>query len=336
MRVPGSLALVLGDRRLRHRSLDVSGLPADLRARRLDGKSVVLSATTPCTRPSTSSAEHGKSLAATGGTPTRRSPGLLATCTAPARARQVLALRRAPVGRPPDARRSNPASDPEDRGLRGAIPTSPASSATSAPVGVVTRLHVRRDRGAVLRGDPEDRAEVDSVLSDLDATSARYDFWRGQLDPEDRQRAPLGRDADPQGPERRRTATTPRDASENILSCLFQVHGRGLDGRDRSPAQPAIVEAVYHLIKLHLLQPGEQPGDGDRCATCCRSTSAHRCTSPWRSEARTVGTSGRSSARASRAYFDTAGWPNIPTEIELSRTTWYWMSPGTGRASRTS
>ena len=159
---------------------------------------------------------------------------------------------------------------------------------------------------------------LDDVLADLDATSAKYDFWRVNWVPKSEKALLWAATAVPKD-ESKPDGDYKTDQSEHILDVVFKIIDKL---GDTGPLLTGALELVYDVMAVAYTKAGRRA----RCATCSPSTAARPSTSRWPS-----GASGRTTCTASSAsaseYFDAHGWPNIPTEIELSKVDGNLMSP---------
>lgn len=258
-------------------------------------------------------AAHGLSLTALGGTDAQTLAGLVATDTAGATIRhsvyETLAwiefLTVAEDGVSIETRRVA-RGDPDFDGMIASL----------GVIGVMTRvafdLVPQRfyDAGMELRS-------LAGTLGDLDATNARYDFWRIEWLPDDDDAgnfwwATRRQGGDPAG-------DYPPDQVEGLLRQVIDFDDKAFQG---GPLLDPMLKAAYgmmvaayqptkasgpmrHMIPLDRLAPirvamaewSVAPDDLPRVMACCR------------------------------AYWRANGFPNLSTEIQCSRKDDHWMSP---------
>jgi FAD/FMN-containing dehydrogenase len=162
---------------------------------------------------------------------------------------------------------------------------------------------------------------LDDVLSDLNATSAKYDFWRVNWAPKSEKALLWAATAVPRE-KSKPDGDYPTDRSEQLLDVIFKVVDKL---GDTGPLLTGVLEAVYDVMTLtygtnRATGPLRNMLPVDRRAPLrvamaewsFRPTDVHRVLGEC------------------QGYFDDHGWPNIPTEIELSRvdgshmSAWNW------------
>src|SRR5436305_11197926 len=216
VRVPGSLhscsKIVVSDT-----LIDVSALPKAIEFD-ADDAGVVATANVSLHEFLAAVGQHGKSITATGGTDAQRLAGLISTDTAGASSRHAvyellewveLVTVDPATGRAVERRIARGDAD------------FPAAVCSLGLLGVVTR--VRFGLVDELYFDVVQKVvELDDVLSDLDATSAKYDFWRvNWLQKSDKALlwAATAVPKDQSKPD----GDYPTDQSENILEFVFKM-----------------------------------------------------------------------------------------------------------------
>lgn len=264
-------------------------------------------------------AENDKSLGGTGGTYHQTLAGLISTSTAPATPKLSLydALHWVEyVTIDPASKRA------VTRRVHLGEPDFGGMVCSLGAIGVITRVHVS------VRDQPYFEAVHEvvpmmSILGDLEGTSQKYDFWRVNWVPDSddallwaakripKEKADANGDYEP-------------DGAENMLAFLFKHWDKLAFGKP-GPLLDPVMEAVYDVmaafynmssdrrvtgplrnilpvdkrapLRVAMAEWAFAPSDLERVLACCRK------------------------------YFDAHGWPNIPTEIELSKTDEWWMSP---------
>jgi hypothetical protein len=163
--------------------------------------------------------------------------------------------------------------------------------------------------------------ELGDVLADLDATSAKYDFWRVNWAPKSDKALLWAATAIPRD-KAKPDGDYETDQSEHVLDIVCKVLDK-LAGT--GPLLNLALEAVYDVMTLtygtsHASGPLRNMLPVDRRAPL-RVAMAEWSFRPVDVN-QVIG--------ECRRYFDGHGWPNIPTEIELSRvdgslmSAWNW------------
>jgi hypothetical protein len=160
--------------------------------------------------------------------------------------------------------------------------------------------------------------ELDDVLADLDATSARYDFWRVNWAPKSHRALLWEATAVPRD-KAKPDGDYSKDEPEHILEIVFQVMDK-LGGT--GPLLNEVLEAVYEVM---ILTYGESRASGPlrNMLPVDRRAPLHVAMAEWSFRPRDV----PRLLDECRGYFEDHGWPNIPTEIELTRRDGALMSP---------
>jgi FAD/FMN-containing dehydrogenase len=312
VRVPGSLhscsKIVVSDA-----ILDVSALPKTFEFDPADA-AVEVSANVSLHEFLAELGSRGKSVTATGGTDHQTLAGLISTGTAPASSRHALydllewveliavdpATGKAKVRR--IAR-----GDAEfaavvcSLGLLGVV--------TRVRFGLIDELHFSVVQKIV---------ELDDVLADLDATSERYDFWRVNWMHKSSKALLWAATAVP-FEQSTPNGDYPADRSEQVLDFLFEAMD---ELTDTGPLLTWAQERIYEGLALVY---GEKTAAGPlrNMLPVDRRAPLRVAMAEWsfRPEDlhRVLG--------ECEDYFEDRGWPNIPTEIELTRTDGNLMSP---------
>ena len=256
--------------------------------------------------------EHGKSLNATGGTDAQTLAGLISTNTAPATPRHgIYELLEWVEYLTID-------EDGESVVEKRVSRTDPAFAAvvcSLGAIGVLTRVQFR------LVDEPyfetiQKIVRLNEVLTDVTKTSQTYDFWRIDWIPNTdvgllwaATRIPQ---ADPDG-------DYPADQAENIMKYVFTL-------LDRFEAAGPLLDGAMRLIYAGLVQTyGETKVSGPlrTMLPVDRRAPLHVAMAEWSFDPADLDNlMGRC-----REYFRHAGWPNLPIEIELTKTDNYYMSP---------
>ena len=315
VRVPGSLhscsEIVVSDA-----ILDTSGLPKtmDFEA---GNAAVVASANVTLHEFLAELGRRGKSVTATGGTDHQTLAGLISTATAPASSRHALYELLEWV----DLVTVDPATGRAvERRISRADPDFPAVVGSMGLLGVLTRVRFALV-DELCFSVVQKVIDLDDVLADLDATSAKYDFWRVNRVPKSEKALLWAATAVP-CEQTKPDGDYPTDRSEHMLDVVFQV----LDKlADTGPLLTGVLELVYDVLAVtykesHVTGPLRNMLPVDRRAPL------HVAMAEWSFRPQDV----HRVIGECREYFDRHGWPNIPTEIELARvdgnlmSAWNW------------
>lgn len=312
IRVPGSLhscAQIVVSETL----LDVSALPQRIDVEP-DGSAVVATANVRLHDFLAELSRHGKSVTATGGTDAQTLAGLISTATAPASARNSLyalldwvelVTIDAATGRAVERR------------IARGEPDFDAVICSLGALGVLTRVRFRtvdeRHFRVVMK-----KVHLRDVLTDLEATSARYDFWRVNWLPRS-QTALLWAATEIPASESDPDGDYDTDEAEHVLDFVFRV----LDKLgDTGPLLNRWIEGLYDGMAL-VYGTHEFTGPLRTMLPVDRRAPLHVSMAEWSFRPtdlpRVMG--------ECEEYFERHGWPNIPTEIELSQTHDALMSP---------
>lgn len=314
VRVPGSLhscaRIVVSDT-----LLDVSQLPKSIEFENGDTE-VTATANVSLHEFLAELGRHGKSVTATGGTDHQTLAGLISTGTAPASSRHALYEKLEWV----ELVTVDAAGEAVGRRISRGDPDFPAVVCSLGLLGVITRVHFQVVDELFFDVTMK-VVHLDEVLTDLDATSAKYDFWRvNWLQKSDKAllwaaTAVPAEQSEPDG-------DYPNEQSEQILDFVFKA----MDTiADTGPLLNPVLEGIYNLLALtydevRFTGPLRNMLPVDRRAPL-RVAMAEWSFRPQDLQ-RVLG--------ECEDYFEDAGWPNIPTEIELTKidgalmSAWNW------------
>jgi FAD/FMN-containing dehydrogenase len=292
--------------------LDPSGLPKSIEV--LDGgAAVVATANVSLHEFLAELGRHGKSVSATGGTDHQTLAGLISTGTAPASSQHALYelldwVELVTVGA--DGRAV------ERRVERGDA-DFPAVICSLGLLGVLTRVGFRLvDElyfDVVMKV-----VELDEVLADLDATSEKYDFWRINWMHKSDKALLWAATAVPRA-DSKPDGDYPEEQSEQILDKVFRVLD---DLTDTGPLQTWPLEQIYRVLAV-TYDDGEFTGPLRNMLPVDRRAPLRVAMAEWSFRPqdlhRVIG--------ECEDYFEERGWPNIPTEIELTKVDGAPMSP---------
>jgi FAD/FMN-containing dehydrogenase len=293
--------------------LDVSGLPKEI-AFEDDDAAVVASANVSLSEFLATLGERGRSVTATGGTNHQTLAGLISTGTAPASSRHSLYelldwVELVAV--------NDETGRAEDRRISRADPEFAAAVCSLGLLGVLTRVRFRlveeRHFDVVQK-----IVRLNDVFADLDATSAEYDFWRVNWAP-DSDKALLWAAKEVPPDQSEPDGDYPTDRSEQLLDVVFQVLDT-ITGLGPLLTEP--LELVYDAL-VATYDERRFTGPLRNMLPVDRRAPLHVAMAEWSFSPadlhRVLG--------ECRQYFDESGWPNVPTEIELTRVDGSLMSP---------
>ena len=315
VRVPGSLhscsKIVVSDT-----LLDTSGLPKAIEFDAGDG-AVEASANVTLHEFLAELGRRGKSVTATGGTDHQTLAGLISTGTAPASSRHALyellewvelVTLDAATGQAVERRISRGDAD------------FPAVVCSLGLLGVLTRVRFRTV-DELYFDVVQEIVDLDDVLADLDATSGKYDFWRVNWAPKSERALLWAATAVPRD-QSKPDGDYPTDEPEQILQVVFRVLDK-LAGT--GPLLTGALEVVYDVMTL-TYRTSRATGPLRNMLPVDRRAPLRVAMAEWSFRPQDVHTV----LGECRQYFDAQGWPNIPTEIELTRvdgslmSAWNW------------
>lgn len=312
VRVPGSLhscsRIVVSDA-----ILDISALPKtfDFDA---DDAAVEVAANVSLHEFLAELGRRGKSLTATGGTDHQTLAGLISTGTAPASSRHALydllewveLMAVDPAGGKAEVRRI----------ARGDA-DFPAAVCSLGLLGVLTRVRFRLV-DELHFSVVQKIVDLDEVLSDLEATSAKYDFWRiNWMQKSDKALLWAATEVPPE--QSRPDGDYDPDQSEQVLDFVFKALDKLTDS---GPLLSWPLERLYEVLAATY---GEDTFTGPlrNMLPVDRRAPLHVAMAEWSFRPEDV----HRVLGECQDYFDDRGWPNIPTEIELTRVDDNLMSP---------
>jgi FAD/FMN-containing dehydrogenase len=260
---------------------------------------------------------HGKSITATGGTDHQTLAGLISTGTAPASSRHALYELLEWV----EIVSVDPASGHAlERRISRGDADFPAVVCSLGLLGVLTRVRFRLV-DELYFDVVQKIVDLDDVLADLDATSAKYDFWRVNWAPKSDKALLWAATAVP-GEQSKPDGDYTTDSSEQLLDVVFSV----LDKlAETGPLLSGALEVVYDVM-VFTYSPSHATGPLRNMLPVDRRAPLRVAMAEWSFRPQELNTV----LGECRQYFDGHGWPNIPTEIELSRvdgnrmSAWNW------------
>lgn len=310
VRVPGSLhscsKIVVSEA-----LLDVSGLPKSIEMEDGNG-AVTATANVSLHEFLAELGRHGKSVTATGGTDHQTLAGLISTGTAPATSKHGLYELLEWV----ELVTVDSSGQALERRISRNEPEFHAVICSLGLLGVITRVHFRLV-DEIYFDVVQKIVHLDDVLSDLDATSAKYDFWRINWMQKSEKALLWAATAVPKE-QSKPDGDYSADQPEQILDFVFQAVDK-LGGS--GPLLNVATEAVYNLLALTY---GEDKFTGPlrNMLPVDRRAPLHVAMAEWSFRPQDV----QRAIGECQGYFEDAGWPNIPTEIELTRVDGALMS----------
>jgi len=255
---------------------------------------------------------HGKSISATGGTDHQTLAGLISTTTAPATSRYALYdLLEWVEYLTIDAESQSVV----ERRVSVTDPAFPAVIGSLGAIGILTKVQFR------LINEPyfetiQKIVKLAEVLTDVDQTSAKYDFWRIDWIPDTDEgllwAATKIPSADPNG-------DYAADQAENILKAVFNL-------LDKRKSTGPLLDRAMRLIYRGIARTyGETKVSGPlrNMLPVDRRTPLHVAMAEWSFDPADL----KRLMASCTDYFEHQGWTNLPIEIELTKTDSYYMSP---------
>jgi D-arabinono-1,4-lactone oxidase len=181
--------------------------------------------------------------------------------------------------------------------------------------GILTRLQVHLVNELFFQAVLKIKT-IKDILTDLDETSHQYDFWRIDWIPDTDNglfwgawRIPL---ADKNG-------DYPEDTAENILVALYHTLDKIANA---GPLLDTAMRLVYTGLTLSYSEVKTR-GPLRNMLPVDRRTPLHVAMAEWSFNPADL----NRLFEACREYYKQHGWPNLPIEIELTKTDSYFMSP---------
>jgi FAD/FMN-containing dehydrogenase len=314
VRVPGSLhscsQIVVSDT-----LLDISRLPKSIELENGDTE-VTATANVTLHEFLAELGEHGKSVTATGGTDHQTLAGLISTGTAPASSRHALYEKLEWV----ELVTVDAAGKAVERRISRGDPDFPAVICSLGLLGVIVRVHFQVVDELFFDVTMK-VVDLDEVLTDLDATSARYDFWRVNWMQKSKKALLWAATAVP--PDRSKPdGDYPEERSEQMLDIVFKA----MDTiADTGPLLNPVLEGIYNVLAL-TYDESRATGPLRNMLPVDRDAPLRVAMAEWSFRPQDL----QRVLGECEDYFDEAGWPNIPTEIELTRvdgalmSAWSW------------
>ena len=290
--------------------IDVNDLPQTIEFSP-DFSSVIVSATWHFHDFLLALSQHGKSISATGGTDEQTLAGIISTNTAPATPHTTIYelvewVEYMTIDERTHSIVENKVlkSDPDFRAVIGSL----------GAIGVITRVKFNLVEELFFE-TIQKIIPINEVLKDLEKTSRKYDFWRVDWIP-DTDKGLLW--AATKKPTANPAGDYPVDQAENILIMIFNV----LDRLDS--AGPLLDNSMRILYAGLTLTYGEVKVSGPlrNMLPVDRRAPLRVAMAEWAFKPSDT----PKLLAACRVYFKKSGWPNLPIEIELTKTDDYYMS----------
>lgn len=314
VRVPGSLhscsEIAVGDA-----IIDVSSLPKSIELEG-DDTAVTAAANVSLHEFLAELGRHGKSVTATGGTDHQTLAGLISTGTAPASSRHGLYEKLEWV----EVVTVDASGRAVERRISHGDPDFPAVICSLGLLGVITRVHFSLVDELFFDVTMK-VVDLDEVLADLDATSAKYDFWRLNWMQKSDKGLLWAATAVP--PELSKPdGDYPEERSEQVLDFVFKAMD---EIADTGPLLNPVLEGIYNLLAL-TYDESRFTGPLRNMLPVDRRAPLRVAMAEWSFRPQDL----QRVLGECEDYFEEAGWPNIPTEIELTRvdgalmSAWSW------------
>lgn len=256
---------------------------------------------------------RGKSVTATGGTDHQTLAGLISTGTAPASSRHALyellewvELVTVDAG----------SGQAVERRISRGDPAFAAVVCSLGLLGVITRVRFRLVDEVFFKV-VQKVVSLDDVLADLDATSAKYDFWRiNWMQKSDK--ALLWAATEIPREQAQADGDYPEDRDEQVLDFVFGILD---DLTETGPLLSWPLEKVYDLLAL-TYDDSEVSGPLRNMLPVDRRAPLRVAMAEWSFRPADL----QKVIGECEQYFEERGWPNIPTEIELTKVDGNMMS----------
>jgi hypothetical protein len=256
--------------------------------------------------------QEGKSITATGGTDEQTLAGLISTNTAPATPHHTIYELVEWIELITIDERTNKVIE---KRVHKNDPEFPAVIGSLGAIGILTKIQLRVVDELYFE-TVQKIVKLDEFLADVSQTSQKYDFWRIDWIPDTdigliwtATRIPPGdKDGD-----------YPKDQSQNILIALFDV-------LDKVESAGPFLDNPMRLVYAGLTRTFgviNARGPIRNMLPVDRTSPLHVAMAEWSFNPEDI----QRLQDTCRKYFAKTGWPNLPIEIELTKTDNYFMSP---------
>ena len=258
--------------------------------------------------------QRGKSISATGGTDHQTLAGIISTDTAPASSRHLIydLLEWVEYLTFEDGQ-----AEVVEKRVTKNDPDFPAVIASLGVIGIITKVQFRLIDELYFE-TVQKIVKLDKMLSDVEKTSELYDFWRIDWIPDTDQGLVWAAKSIPQA-EAEADGDYPKDQSENILVSIFNV-------LDKIESAGPLLDNAMRLVYAGLtLTYGEVKVSGPlrNMLPVDRRAPLHVAMAEWAFKPSDL----ERLLQSCRSYYEQNGWPNLPIEIELTKTDHAYMSP---------
>lgn len=259
----------------------------------------------------------GRCLTATGGTDEQTLAGLISTNTAPATSKSTVYetvewleyLTVSQDGKNVELKKA----------LRGQ-PEFQAAICSLGAIGVLTKVGLRLVKERFYKTTHEITSMTD-VLSDLNATSQKYDFWRVNWLPKSKKGLLWAATEIPYDAGKKMgDSFYPSDGSENTLVAITK-HLDKLKGSAGIVCDGILFEVYKSLASSY--KPQSYEGPMRNMLPVDRRAPVRAAMAEWSFSPKDLD----QVLAKCEEYFSQAGWPSLPTELELTKTDNYFMSP---------
>ena len=256
--------------------------------------------------------QRGKSISATGGTDHQTLAGIISTDTAPASSKNAIydLLEWVEYLTFEESQ-----EEVVEKRLSRNDPAFPAAIASLGVIGILTKVQFRLIDELYFE-TVQKMVKLDKVLSDLDRTSQLYDFWRIDWIPDTDQGLLWAAKGIPHADV---DGDYPKDKSENILVGIFQF-------LDQIESAGPLLDNAMRLVYAGLTMTyGETKVSGPlrNMLPVDRRAPLHVAMAEWSFNPSDLDRL----LQSCRKYYQHNGWPNLPIEIELTKTDHAYMSP---------
>jgi hypothetical protein len=256
--------------------------------------------------------QRGKSISATGGTDHQTLAGIISTDTAPATPKHAIYDLLEWVDY---LTYDEEQKEVVEKRLSKNDPAYQAVIASLGVIGILTKVRFKLI-DEVYFETIQKIVKMDKILSDIDKTSQLYDFWRIDWIP-DTDKGLLW--AAKSIPEADTDGDYPKDEAENLLVGIFQFLNKV------ESAGPLLDNAMRLVYSGLALAYGETKVSGPlrNMLPVDRRAPLHVAMAEWSFNPSDL----VRLLQSCRKYYQQNGWPNLPIEIELTKTDHAYMSP---------
>jgi hypothetical protein len=255
--------------------------------------------------------EHGKSISATGGTDEQTLAGIISTNTAPATPQTTIYELLEWVEYITIDEES---ASIVERRLYKTDPDFRAAIGSLGAIGVITKVQFSLVDELYFE-TIQKMVKIDTILTDVAKTSHRYDFWRVDWIPATDTGLLWAANKIPPGNPDGDYAT---DQAENVLEFIYMALDR------LESAGPLLDNAMRLLYSALIFTYGEVKVSGPlrNMLPVDRRAPLRVAMAEWSFNPSDL----NHLIQTCKDYFQLRGWPNLPIEIELTKTDPYYMS----------